>query len=104
MNFDNETPNTSNPPTEPVCGPLLKERTRRRESDAQIIVRLTTVDTRLTAIEKISRATLGCLVVMVISATLEYAGVIGKHDGGRAIWSRAVMDGVASIVTGVVTK
>lgn len=78
-------------PSEP-CLALALERELRRVNNQ-------TLSVRLGRIERNSRVILGGIATMVVCASLEYAGVIGKGSD-RTVWSHAVVTGLRVAIGG----
>lgn len=96
--LENETPNRSTPPVDTPCRPLELERQRRKDSDHALQDSMSKIETRIGKLETTSKLILGCVGAMVLAASLEYAGVIGKGVK-HSIWSHAVLDGVRVAIT-----
>jgi hypothetical protein len=75
-------------PDDPICRPVLVERARRKEVDAQVWRRLSSIQSRQTV-------TMCGIGIMVAFAALEYTGIIGPN---RSVWARAMFDGLSYMV------
>lgn len=95
-NNDDDTPTSvrinSLPPDSQICTPVMVERARRKDVDAEF-------GKRLTAIEKRVNLVLAALAFMVAAASAEYAGIIGKN-AEHTVWSHAIFDGVKYALMG----
>lgn len=79
-------------PESSLCAPVVAERARRKAVDAEF-------GRRLGRIEKRVNVVLGALAFMVVAASLEYAGIIGKNID-HTVWSHAIFDGVKYALLG----
>lgn len=89
-------------PGDAVCEPILNERSRRKEEDTELRRELVSIRAGVDRNHLLTKKVAGGIATIVVFATLEYLGVLG--EGKPPIWSRAVIDGLTSILTGGADK
>jgi hypothetical protein len=100
LDIEHETPASSRrpekpcaePTTERLCDAVEHERARRKASDRILNV-------RLGRIERNSRVIMAGIGAMILSAALEYGGIIGKN-ADHTVWSHSIITGLRVAIGG----